>query len=1540
MFDTLGLGIRVNLDDNASDRIDPIVRDIERLERSAKRAGQSYDQFGRSVGMNTDRYLRRERINEMNAALRGTDHVLVNVAKRFTYATLMAERFQNATGGMQANFAFQAMTSHIMSAHRQLSYLGFGLSGMQKSMQDQRAFEIINYQLKEVSERADLTRKALKEMMESPDASKFAREIKVAKDALAAYEAQMARMGAAQKIASANGMGLIGVGKNQVLTKPAGSLLENATNRILGASMLDMGVAANMVYEHFDKLGKEMVGTGYTSMELRQKITALGGSLVTIGTVATAVFTGGWLLATAAISSFAAAFELAANTVQARTLLPAKAVAGVKGWGNELTSIWQETGMKPGDVAGAMSFAHNTYGAGVEQSADMTKSGFTLSKAWGNQFKTEDVMSSAMNITTKYGVDYSQALDMITLGLKDTNGDLTAFNENLKKNGWELKNATQSGKEGAKAFDQLNAAMEQGGIESFLKGMRALGEIFVTLYKSGIDTFLERVGKGIESLATSFNSFLQTHPNVAKLIVSLHLLAGGFLAVAAPAILLAGLGLRFKGIFSDINHTIRAMAGTGGMAVLSTQGKMASDRMRALVVAVARMPQTFASVIPFLYLVARGFVNFGLQVAKTNPMLAVGGLALAAYANNWFGFKDDVTSVIDTVKSKFDMLKTLGKIGYIYDDEGAPKRLENMEKTDRALAKIYGGALLVKEVYNALTDLKPTLIFDADQYQVFKNLGMEDFAVGVQDAYNSFSAFIGGFMDGLETAYNFAKKVAEDIAKNFKDTANDLLSFFGFEEIFGNDSGSGSFMGLTLGDWRDLGKYVGLAAAAFAGFKALSWFGALVVTPFQKLRQTARNSGLAIDSLKAKLALLRSKTIRVNVLTDDVDGAGGTGGRGGSSGSAGGAGGGGVGGGGMVPVMGMPMDVPGGRRRVDTMGTPRQGRRSGSLPPRGRLSDLFYSNFGMTEDTRKRHGDQYYGDNKRRSDAKTMRRYNRAQARNQAFTSKYLPVLGGDIGSQNWRNNTQTRAQRNRLRRGYAVSGFRDRISNMTGGNSVAREVTGRNRRGQPLTPKQMKTAQRMNSISMLGTRMTTGLTARFGKAGNLAGKAFSKTMTTTARTGITAGKVTGGVTRGIGRAGMGVGRGLVKGIGGVALKGLPFVFKMGLRAIPFLGWALMAWDIISAIFSNWDAISNGAKKAWNWIKTDGVKMAKAVGKAIMDFIGKSWEWVKSKASALMTALGTFISTVIGASWDWVKDKAAQAWEWAKSTGESLMSSLGSTIQSLLGAAWDYVKDYAVGRLNALIETGASVGSSIGSAIKDGIVGFVTDAVGQAKALIGGILDMIPGGGAIKNAATSAYNTVAKFIPGMSKGGIVGSPTTALVGEAGREAIIPLSSNQRGRADNLFLETARHLGFAVQKIGAGNIAHSKGFHKESFNQHSPLKMFANGAIVRRATPGVFGEAGPEALIPLHPSKKGRARELMDQVRSTLGGERGGGSSSSGGGDLIIQNLNVTLQGDANQGNLAAHTDALLRTLRKRFNEERRRRGKNLTWDQYLMEMNT
>ena len=93
-------------------------------------------------------------------------------------------------------------------------------------------------------------------------------------------------------------------------------------------------------------------------------------------------------------------------------------------------------------------------------------------------------------------------------------------------------------------------------------------------------------------------------------------------------------------------------------------------------------------------------------------------------------------------------------------------------------------------------------------------------------------------------------------------------------------------------------------------------------------------------------------------------------------------------------------------------------------------------------------------------------------------------------------------------------------------------------------------------------------------------GSALGRGISTTARAGLSAGRFFGRLTGGVLQVGGRIGGLLVRGIGGLVFRGLPRVFMLGLRAIPILGWALMAWDIISTIFTNWDKIKAGAKKA------------------------------------------------------------------------------------------------------------------------------------------------------------------------------------------------------------------------------------------------------------------------------------------------------------------------------------------------------------------------
>lgn len=211
---------------------------------------------------------------------------------------------------------------------------------------------------------------------------------------------------------------------------------------------------------------------------------------------------------------------------------------------------------------------------------------------------------------------------------------------------------------------------------------------------------------------------------------------------------------------------------------------------------------------------------------------------------------------------------------------------------------------------------------------------------------------------------------------------------------------------------------------------------------------------------------------------------------------------------------------------------------------------------------------------------------------------------------------------------------------------------------------------------------------------------------------------------KGMGRLGATAGKGLLKGIGGVLTKGLPFVFKVGFRAIPFLGWALMAWDVISMVFSNWDGIKTGAAKAWNWIKNDGMMYLgqffswlwntalPAAWAGIQAGFKAAWNWARTDG---IMYLGQFLSwlwnTALPAMWTGIQTGFKAAWNWARTDGVKLLGQFftwlwkeglpaaGQGLINVFLKTWNFIKDSGVNILSKVGEglwtSFKSVGTSI-----------------------------------------------------------------------------------------------------------------------------------------------------------------------------------------------------------------------------------------------------
>ena len=225
-------------------------------------------------------------------------------------------------------------------------------------------------------------------------------------------------------------------------------------------------------------------------------------------------------------------------------------------------------------------------------------------------------------------------------------------------------------------------------------------------------------------------------------------------------------------------------------------------------------------------------------------------------------------------------------------------------------------------------------------------------------------------------------------------------------------------------------------------------------------------------------------------------------------------------------------------------------------------------------------------------------------------------------------------------------------------------------------------------------------------------------------------------------------------------------VFELIISIIKGIGNLVKEW-LVSAFKIAWEAIKgvwNAAVGYFQKIK-DGIETAfRNIGSWFKDIFSKAWLGIK-EAWANVTQWFSDIWTKIkeegfsGVA-DWFKETFAKAWENIK----SVFSSWGSFFSGL----WDKIK-------STFSKLGTSLGNAIGDAVKKGINGVIKkieDVVNKGIGLINGAIDLINKitGGKIKKLDKLS-------LPRLAKGGIVDTATIAMIGEAGKEAVVPLENN-------------------------------------------------------------------------------------------------------------------------------------------------------------------
>lgn len=227
----------------------------------------------------------------------------------------------------------------------------------------------------------------------------------------------------------------------------------------------------------------------------------------------------------------------------------------------------------------------------------------------------------------------------------------------------------------------------------------------------------------------------------------------------------------------------------------------------------------------------------------------------------------------------------------------------------------------------------------------------------------------------------------------------------------------------------------------------------------------------------------------------------------------------------------------------------------------------------------------------------------------------------------------------------------------------------------------------------------------------------------------------------------MGIGKAIASGFGAV------MSFITSPITLVTVGIGLLVAGIILLI-KNWDTVKEVAKNVWNKVKE--------IWGVVADWFNKN----------IVSPVKNFFSSM----WDNLKTGAKNSWNGIK----SVFSTVANFFQSIFSTAWSKVK--AVFSTGGKIFDGIKEGiSNAFKTVVNGLIGGINKIVSVPFNAINSMLNKIRntevmGISPFKNLWKQNPLSVPQ-IPKLAQGGIVNKPTYAMIGEAGKEAVMPLERN-------------------------------------------------------------------------------------------------------------------------------------------------------------------
>lgn len=280
-------------------------------------------------------------------------------------------------------------------------------------------------------------------------------------------------------------------------------------------------------------------------------------------------------------------------------------------------------------------------------------------------------------------------------------------------------------------------------------------------------------------------------------------------------------------------------------------------------------------------------------------------------------------------------------------------------------------------------------------------------------------------------------------------------------------------------------------------------------------------------------------------------------------------------------------------------------------------------------------------------------------------------------------------------------------------------------------------------------------------------------------------------------------------------------------------------WKRVQTVTSTvFNAIKTFLSNIWNGIKS----IIEGVVKFITSLVKGDFEGMKKAISNIFGGIATVASTIwngikttISGVVDGIKSVASSAWNSMKTTAsnvwngiKTVASTVWNGIKTTISGVTDGIKTVASGAWNSVKTTASTIWNGIkttAGTIWGGIKSAITAPIESAKKVVGDALGAMQG-----------------FINGLT-----GKTVTVSVNTSGAQTAVADINSQIKRL------TDKTLYVNVQKTGISGID----INAKAAGGGWYMTTYAAGGIATRATAGIFGEAGDEALVPLSNRNKVR-----------------------------------------------------------------------------------